>query len=91
MIDPKARADRWSAFYNEPGGLREMIEGLQRAYFERAQSLSVHDRAGLQKLSIASKIVGELDSHVRNIVTTGEIAQQQQEHINRVRKVGKRF
>lgn len=89
MTDLKARSDRWRAFYNEEGGLREGLEGLQRAYFERAAELGVKDTAGLQKLSIASRLVDELDRHIQNIIASGDIAVTQDEHLARIRKVGK--
>lgn len=91
MMDPKARADRWSAFYNEDGGLRHMLLELRRAYFERASHLNAKDTDGLWKLSIASKLVDELDRQVGAIIGAGDIAAQQEEHLARIRKVGKLF
>lgn len=89
MMDPNHRADRWRAFYEEDGGIRDALELLRRAYFERAAELPVKDTAGLQKLSIASKLVEELDRHVLNIIASGDIAGQQKQHLARVEKVGK--
>lgn len=89
MMDPKRRADRWRAFYEEDGGIRDALELLRRAYFERAAELPVRDTAGLQKLSIASKLVEELDRHVLNIIASGDIAGQQKQHLARIEKVGK--
>lgn len=89
MMDPKHRADRWRAFYEEEGGIRDALELLRRAYFERAAELPVKDTAGLQKLSIASKLVEELDRHVVNIIASGDIAGQQKQHLARIEKVGK--
>lgn len=91
MIDPKHRADRWKAFYEEEGGLREALEGIRRAYFERAADLGVKDVEGLQKLSIASKLVEELDRHVQNIIASGRLAVEQEEHLARIKKVGRRW
>jgi len=88
-MDPKHRADRWRAFYEEEGGIRDALELLRRAYFERAAELPVKDTAGLQKLSIASKLVEELDRHVVNIIASGDIAGQQKQHLARIEKVGK--
>ena len=89
MMDPRHRADRWRAFYEEEGGIRDALEILRRAYFERAAELPVKDTAGLQKLSIASKLVEELDRHVVNIIASGDIAGQQKQHLARIEKVGK--
>lgn len=89
MMDPRHRADRWRAFYEEEGGIRDALELLRRAYFERAAELPVKDTAGLQKLSIASKLVEELDRHVVNIIASGDIAGQQKQHLARIEKVGR--
>jgi len=89
MMDVKHRADRWRAFYEEEGGIRDALEVLRRAYFERAADLPVRDTAGLQKLSIASKLVEELERHVLNIIASGDIAAQQNEHLRRVEKTGR--
>lgn len=89
--DPLHRANRWEAFYNEDGGLDDVLSGLRRAYFERAQSLGARDTDGLLKLSIADKIVGELDAHIRFIIDGGKIEQDRKAHVERVRKVGRRF
>lgn len=91
MIDPKARADRWASFYNEDGGLHDMLLDLRRAYFERASHLSAKDTDGLWKLSIASKLVDELDRHIGAVISAGDLAAQQDEHLARIRKVGKLF
>ncbi len=90
-MDPKARSDRWRAFYEEDGGLRDMLLDLRRAYFERAGQLGARDTDGLWKLSIASKLVDELDRQVGAIIGSGDIAARQEEHLARVRKVGNRF
>ena len=74
-----------------PEHLREALEGLRRAYFERAAELGVRDVEGLQKLSIASKLVDELDRHVQNIIASGRLAAEQEEHLARIKKVGRRW
>lgn len=89
--DPLHRASRWQAFYDEDGGLDDVLSGLRRAYFERAQTLGARDTDGLLKLSIADKIVGELDAHIRFIIDGGRIEQDRKAHVERVRKVGKLF
>ena len=91
MNKDKARADRWRAFWNEAGGLKEGLEGLKRAYFERAATLNVKDTDGLMKLSMASKIVEELERHVANIIATGDLIDSQAEHLARIQKVGRRW
>lgn len=91
VMDPKARSDRWRAFYQEDGGLHDMLTDLRRAYFERAADLGVKDTDALLKLSIASKLVDELDRQISAVISAGDIAAQQDEHLARIRKVGKLF
>ncbi|MGR4893352.1 hypothetical protein ACIPPQ_20195 [Sphingopyxis sp. LARHCG72] len=91
MMDPKARSDRWRAFYQEEGGLHDMLTDLRRAYFERAADLGVKDTAALLKLSIASKLVDELDRQISAVISAGDISAQQDEHLARIHRVGKFF
>ncbi|MGN7930297.1 hypothetical protein [Sphingopyxis sp. 22461] len=91
VMDPKARSDRWRAFYQEEGGLHDMLTDLRRAYFERAADLGAKDTDGLWKLSIASKLVDELDRHVGAVIGAGDLAAHEDEHLARIRKVGKLF
>lgn len=89
--DPLHRASRWQSFYDEDGGLDDVLSGLRRAYFERAQALGAKDTDGLLKLSIADKIVGELDAHIRFIIDGGQVEKDRKAHVERVRKVGKLY
>lgn len=87
--DPLHRASRWQSFYDEEGGLNDVLSALRRAYFERAQSLGAKDTDGLLKLSIADKIASELDAHIRFIIDGGQVEKDRKAHVERVRKVGK--
>jgi hypothetical protein len=57
------RAARWQAFYEEDGGLREVLAMLRQAYFDRAADLMPNDTAALLKLGMAAKIVEQIDAH----------------------------
>lgn len=79
-----ARAHRWIAFYNEEGGLKDMIAGLRRSYFEKVGTLKPDDVAGLQALGMADRIARELDAQIKTIIDAGKIEASQKEHAARV-------
>ena len=80
------RANRWRDFYEEDGGLRDVIDTLRRAYFERAGDLMPGDTAALLKLGMAAKIVEQIDVHIRQILTAGRLEQAAQDHAERIAK-----
>lgn len=81
------RAARWQAFYEEDGGLRDMLATLRQAYFDRAADLMPNDTAALLKLGMASKIVDQIDAHVTHIVTAGKLEQAAQDHADRIARL----
>lgn len=82
--DPVVRGERWMAFYNEDGGLRDMIAELRRGYFEKAGQLRPGDTDALQALSVADRILAEIDDRVRVIIVEGEAAAREREHAARI-------
>lgn len=83
-IDPVARANRWTSFYNEPGGLGEVIQGIRRAYFEQIGSLRPGDVDGLKALAMGDLIARSLDGAVKVIIETGELEKQAHEHAAKI-------
>ncbi len=81
------RAARWQAFYDEDGGLRDVLTALRKAYFDRAADLMPNDSAALLKLGMAAKIVDQIDAHVTHIVTAGKLEQAAQDHADRIAKL----
>ena len=81
------RANRWREFYEEDGGLRDVLDTLRRAYFDRASELMPNDTAALLKLGMAAKIVDQVDTHIRHILTAGRIEQAAQDHAERIAKL----
>lgn len=82
--DPVARGQRWMAYYNEAGGLQDMLAELRRGYFEKASQLKPGDIHGLQALSLADRIIAEIDGRVRTIIVEGEAAAREREHADRI-------
>jgi hypothetical protein len=80
-------ANRWREFYEEDGGLRDVLDTLRRAYFDRASELMPNDTAALFKLGMAAKIVEQVDMHIRHILTAGRMEQAAQDHADRIAKL----
>lgn len=83
-IDPVARGNRWMAFYNEEAGLQEMLQLLRRGYFEKAATLKPGDVAGLMALSLADRVIAEIDGQVRAIIVQGEVAATERAHAEKI-------
>jgi len=79
-----ARAHRWITFYNEEGGVKDMIAGLRRSYFEKIGTLKPDDLAGLQALGMADRIAREIDAQVKAVIDAGKIEASQQDHAARI-------
>ena len=78
--DRIARAQRWIPFYNEEGGVRDVITSLRKAYFEKIGKLQPGDVEGLQALGMADRIAREIDGHIRQIIDAGKIDASVDEH-----------
>lgn len=85
------RAERWRNFYEEDGGLREVIADMRAQYFEKAAGLGVRDTDALLKLSMADKILREMDSYFQGIIKGGQVAADRAAHAQRIAKVGRWF
>lgn len=81
------RANRWREFYEEDGGLKDVIDTLRQAYFARAGDLMPGDTAALLKLGMAAKIVDQVDAHIRQILNAGRLEQAAQDHAERIAKL----
>lgn len=83
--DPIHRAVRWQSFYHEDGGLKEVLDGLRFAYFERYSK--VNDPSQKERLSIAGDVVKEIQSHMQAIFDAGKIQMANEDHAARVAKL----
>jgi hypothetical protein len=81
------RATRWQGFYEEEGGLRDMLATLRQAYFDRAADLLPSDTAALLKLGMAAKIVDQIQSQITHVVTAGKVEQAAQDHADRIARL----
>jgi len=81
------RANRWREFYEEEGGLRDVLDTLRRAYFDRAGDLMPTDTAALLKLGMAARIVEQVDAHIRHLLAAGKMEQAAQDHAERIARL----
>ena len=81
------RANRWREFYEEEGGLRDVLDTLRRAYFDRAGDLMPNDTAALLKLGMAARIVEQVDAHIRHLLAAGKMEQAAQDHAERIARL----
>lgn len=83
MTDKARRADRWRAFYEEDGGLRDLIASMRQAYFERHASLGLSDTDKHYALSMADKIASEIEQHFKRVIDTG-VLDEHRSHARRI-------
>lgn len=84
--DKLHRAGRWKAFYDEEGGLRDVLDGMCQAYFERHASLGVKEHDKQYALSLANKVARELQAHIVAIVETGKL-EEHRAHARRIEEL----
>ena len=80
----EGRANRWIAYYNEQGGIRDMILHLRRSYFEKVGTLKPGDTDALAALGMADRICREVDSQIKEIIDAGKIEVANKEHADKI-------
>lgn len=85
--DPVGRGKQWQLFYDEEGGLRDIFDALSMAYLQRMSDVNPWETEKLIKLSIANKVVREVESQVRAIIDGGKVVSDQRERTKRIEKL----
>lgn len=83
--DEIARGERWEGFYNEEGGLRDMLGTVRKGYFEAASALSVGDTGKLYEYALADRLARELEREVLQVVMTGKARAERERAQERTR------
>ena len=81
--DAVARGQMWEQFYNEEGGLKDMVATIRRGYFEQASAIGHRDNDKLYEFAVADRQARELEREILRIIASGKAAQQRQEHLDR--------
>ena len=78
--DAVARGQRWEAFYNEQGGLADMIAALRKEAFEAAAEIDPREANLIYNGAIADRNLRQLEQKVRAVVANGQIAAKRADH-----------
>jgi len=90
IADPIRRAQRWRAFYDEEGGLKDMLEEISKTYLLRMAAVEPWEVGKLSKLAMAHKIAGQIDGFVQAILLDGGIAEQAERHAEKIEALPER-
>ena len=83
--DKVQRGQRWEAFYNEAGGLGDMIRAIRVEAFEAAAETPPSDIDTLHYWTTADRTARMLDQKVRSVISAGKIeasASEQRERLS---------
>lgn len=72
--DALQRGRRWVAFYEEEGGLRDMLDLIGQTYISRMSDIEPWETNKLAKLAMANKIAAQLRGLVLDVIGSGDIA-----------------
>lgn len=87
----KARAQRF-AQWMEQDGLKDAIDGIAQAYIARIAKLDPTDSEFATKakvLSIAAKVVEQVESHIKSAIADGAVAAQELDRLEKLSKLTK--
>ncbi|AEI37722.1 MAG: hypothetical protein ABF461_04340 [Zymomonas mobilis subsp. pomaceae] len=91
--DPILRARRWQSFYEEAGGLKDILSDIGTSYIQRMSAIAPWEPEAerkLLRLSMANRIVGQIDNLVQVIIGDGQLADQAQEHARKIENLPER-
>lgn len=86
-VDPIQRGRRWAAFWEEEGGLQDMLTEIQAVYLERLATVDPANTEQLRILAMAHRVSREFEGMIRAIISSGEVAQKAKEHTTRMQAI----
>lgn len=78
------RGSRWLGFYNEEGGLRDMLGAIRASHFQAMSEAEPWEVAKLANLAIAAKQVESLNAMILTIINEGKVAEAAQKHTDQI-------
>lgn len=84
MVDPIQRGRRWQAFYEEEGGIKDMLAEIRSVYLERIAACDPNNTEGLRVLAMAHRVSVEFEGMIRSIVNGADVAEKAKEHSTRM-------
>lgn len=85
-----ARAARWQAFYQEAGGLKDMIDALRETHLDALTMVEPWDEPRLRKIGLSMAMVKQLEQTIRNIMADGRIEEHAAAHAERLAEIPER-
>lgn len=84
MVDPIQRGRRWQAFYEEDGGIKDMLATIRGVYLERLAATDPANTEGLRILALAHRVSAEFENMVTAIVAGADVAEKAREYSTRM-------
>lgn len=84
LVDPIQRGRRWQAFYNEEGGIKDMLAEIRSVYLARLAATDPSNVAGLQVLAQAHRISIEFEGMITAIIAGADVAEAAKERTSRM-------
>lgn len=85
--DPIQRGRRWEAFWNEDGGLQDMLVEIQATYLERLAAVDPANTEQLRILAMAHRVSKEFEGMVRAIIGGADVAQAAKDYSTRMQAI----
>lgn len=84
MVDPIQRGRRWQAFYDEEGGIKDMLAEIRSVYLTRIAACDPNNTEGLRILALAHRVSVEFDDMIRSIIAGADVAEKAKEYTTRM-------
>ena len=88
LEESKARADRFERWY-EDDGLKDGVESIRQAYINAWLNTNYKDVDAREKCYLAVAIVDRVESHIRNVIGGGKVAEKTLADIEKENNSGK--
>jgi hypothetical protein len=86
-VDPIQRGRRWQAFYEEDGGLKDMLAEIKATYLERLAKVDPSNTEQLRILAMAHRVAGEFEGMIQSIVAGAAVAEAAKERTTRMQAI----
>ena len=81
--DAVERGARWEMFYQEQGGLRDMLDGLRREAFEAASEIDPRETQLIAYWAMADRNIRRLQQRIEQVIITGKVKVAEAEQAER--------
>lgn len=82
--DAVERGARWQAFYEEEGGLADMLAALRREAFEAAAELDPSETEKVYYTMMADRNLRKLDQRIQQVIVTGKTEAENRRNLERM-------